>query len=498
MERFATQLARTTISVLIGIMLFASSAPAAQAFDLRSLISGVTGGQNVTIRADISTVGITNTLKNTLSEISNALQTKLLTSLNIKETILDGLAWNITQNALNQITADMINWANGGFNGEPAFVTDLEGFLVDVLDESAGEFLFGQELQRLCEPLRIQVPSTLAIQYKNVGRPNTSAETQCVFDDMPDTDIAAFMEGEFNQGSWNAFFELTIGNANDPIGAYLDGKVKLYTGNVEDKRNAEREYDAGDGVMPQKDCEYIQLASGYSKKKCTTLTPGFIVRDAMSFNIGQLPALRLLQADELNEVIGGFANSLTNQALQGTFGLLGLGGNARYNNAQFGENGNQSYIDVLRTDQGGAGNTSTAELTAALATNVKYREIQQEIIDTIDDLEDQLADGEARYPSCFNLELTEDLELDKSDAETNLAVVEQVTSILEQMKELAESGTINQQSVVYQQYVRLQAEGLIQTEYDVTRLRSEFMNFEFQARVDEFQDAIDAEEASCS
>ncbi|MEX0930994.1 MAG: hypothetical protein WDZ68_01735, partial [Candidatus Paceibacterota bacterium] len=203
--------------------------------------------QAVTIVSDVSTTGLTNLVKNTLSEISSAATALGMDSLVLKEFTLDGIARNVAQTALNQVTADMINWVNSGFNGSPAFVQNLGEFLLNIADRTAGEFITGPELERLCEPVRLSVRTALLKQYSEEGR--SSYTPQCTLEEIPGVDTAAFMAGDFSSGGWYAFFELTVGSNNDPIKAYLDGQSKLYAKTTDAKNIQQQELQWADGFL---------------------------------------------------------------------------------------------------------------------------------------------------------------------------------------------------------------------------------------------------------
>ena len=492
---------RGAIATFCIVMLFAtplslSGVQRAEALSLGNLLGGVTG-QRVTVVADTSTVGITNVLKNTLSEISAAISAGVDTLMKLKEMTLDGIAWSVAQNAINRMTADMINWVTGGFNGEPAFINDLEGFLQETMDEAVGAFLLGSEFQALCEPYRIKVPSALIVQYTSTTRTQSAAATQCVFDDIPGADLEEYLKGDFSKGGWSAFFELTIGG-NDPIATYLDKKNEQYVIAIEEQQRQLAKAEWSRGYRTPQDCEYIEDATGGSVQKCVDKTPGSLIETSASFQIGVAPTLKLIEADEIDEMIGTFAQNIMNQALRGTFGLLGLGGNTRYTDSRYGD-GTQTFTDALRNDQASVKPlVSNSELVSAISTNTEYRDLQQDILDEIDDLEERLEEGEEDAPACFDLTLSDDLETDKDNATTNHSVAAQVLTVLEQMKTLSENGTIDQQNAVYQQYLRVMSEGLVKSQYDVTKLRTEFVELEFANRVAAFKDEIEDEENRCN
>jgi hypothetical protein len=488
------------VTALLMVVLSPIAASHAHALSLGNLLGGVTG-QRVTIVGDISPAMTKNTTAALLSEISTGITAGVNAALKLKELTLDGLAWGVAQNALNQMTADLLNWVNGGFNGEPAFVTNLDDFLQNIADETAGQVIFGPDIDRLCEPVQFDVRSTLYLQVineRNGGSGTVVHESQCTINDIPGADFKAFVEtGDFSKGGLRALFELTVGGTNDPMKAFLNERIRVNNEIAANQANATREADWGDGYLPKKNCETINSATGFSIKNCTNTTMGSVLRDTVSYMVGQLPAERLLNVDEVNEVIGGLAQNLLNQTLQGSFGLLGLGSNSKYSQNTFGS-GSQSYADALRNDQSTSNiQVSGSELSAALTANNEFLEQQKDILEKIGDLEDRLAEGKDQYPSCFDLELSDDLQTDRDNAETNLTIIVKVIDVLQQMLKLAGAGApVDQQNAVYQQYAKLQSEGLVKTSYDTQKL-SLYIDGDFANKVAEFNAKIDAELNSC-
>jgi len=59
----------------------------------------------------------------------------------LKEQGLDILAWALAKEAINALTGDIIEWVNTGFNGNPAFVQSPYGYLQDIGDQTATDFI---------------------------------------------------------------------------------------------------------------------------------------------------------------------------------------------------------------------------------------------------------------------------------------------------------------------------------------------------------------------
>src|SRR5690242_2651029 len=79
---------------------------------------------------------ISNTLTNTLQTIAQQ-------SLQQKEFVLDPLFYQIAQMALQQLTSNILKFINSGFDGNPAFITDLNAYYGDAEDTAAGNYIYG-------------------------------------------------------------------------------------------------------------------------------------------------------------------------------------------------------------------------------------------------------------------------------------------------------------------------------------------------------------------
>ena len=161
-------------------------------------------------------IGGTGTIQETLSATAN-------TTLQLKELGLDGIANKLAQQAVRQMTTSIVRWINTGFEGSPAFVTDLGGFLKEVADNVAGDFIYGSELGFLCSPFELNIRAALEIQYATPFEERAS----CTL-----TDIVGNVNGvatSFSDSltSWDDWFEVTTKPQNNQYGAYMLAQQEL-------------------------------------------------------------------------------------------------------------------------------------------------------------------------------------------------------------------------------------------------------------------------------
>ncbi|MES2966379.1 MAG: hypothetical protein V4668_01170 [Patescibacteria group bacterium] len=321
---------------------------------------GATLGMQITQQAELAS-----------SALSNAATAVGINSLVLKETVLDGIGWAIAKQMVSSMTRSLINWINSGFEGSPAFITDLNAFLLDALDTAAGEYIrsLGGIGEFICSPFRLDVQAALSVSYAQArsGMPSGPTAPACRL-----TDIANNIEGFFagiTNGGWGEWMEVTSSPQNTPYGAYLEAEARL---NIKLKNEAGQEMEVaswGDGFLSKKICETIEGTGG--SESCTISTPGQVISEALTFQLSTGPR-SLIEADEINELIGALLNQLVNAAMQGINGLLGLSGGTGYTDYSLNGSSTRPYLDDM-VDQGSLNATATlAQMQTSLTTEQSY------------------------------------------------------------------------------------------------------------------------------
>lgn len=361
----------TSSTVLLFVFFFSpivSAIPYAQA---GGLDGRATLGMQVTQQAELAASAVANTA----TAASNA----SILGLNVqdfsKEFVLDGLAFAVAKNMVSQMTQSLLNWINSGFAGSPAFITDLNQMLLNALDETAGEFIssLGGIGEFICSPFQLDVQAALAINYAQArsGMPSGPTAPSCSLSDIGNN-VENFLQG-VGQGGLDEWLTITSNPQNTPYGAYLAAEASL---NMRLRNEAGQEIEIaswGDGFMSKRICQAIE---GSSAENCTISTPGQVISEALTFQLSTGPRA-LIEADEINEIIGALINQLTLQAMQGINGLLGLTSGEGY-----GVDGSQSYIDAAVAEE--AGNNSAVierQIDNVIATEQSFLELINSTID---------------------------------------------------------------------------------------------------------------------
>jgi hypothetical protein len=273
------------------------------------------------------------------------------TASGVIKDIADAVFWAAAKGIVSSMVSSIVSWINSGFKGSPAFVTDLDGFLLSAADETFGSYLqeLGGIASFICSPFSLDVRLALAIQYQQVR--NQEAAPTCTLTGAL-ANIEEFLSGAGGLGSfsdnggWNNLIKITSQSSTyTPYGAVLSAQAEMSAR----LRNAEGEEIAllgfGDGFLSMESCETVPGPGG-EQEVCTITTPGQVIEESLSFNLtaGQRT---LIEADEVNEIVGALMGQLAKKAITGAGGLLGLSPGTGYTNPIY-ENG--SFVSDIRVE----------------------------------------------------------------------------------------------------------------------------------------------------
>jgi hypothetical protein len=295
-----------------------------------------------------------------------------------KETILDGIAYHIAKAFISQMLRSTITWINSGFKGSPAFVQDLDRFLLDVADEAAGEYIktLGELGSFICSPFRIDIQLALTLEYQK-ARENRR-EDSCTFSGIVDS-IEDFYKGEVASDKfWEQWIEVTSKpKTYTPYGQLLEARAEMELRIINQKGQVLEMTAWADGFLSSEICESVDTPTG-PKEECVISTPGKTISESLNKALGAGQD-QLVAADEIDELIGALIGQIANQALTGAAGLLGLtvsGGGG-------GGSGN-SYVDDAVNEQGQIYGSylqqGIANMDDKLAVQIEYRDLANSYI----------------------------------------------------------------------------------------------------------------------
>ncbi len=285
------------------------------------------------------------------------------TSLSLKELGFDGVAFMIINYIIERMAASTVNWINSGFKGQPAFVTNPEAFFTDIGDKVAGQYIFSNpNLRFLCGPISAKIKLALTQSYIQ------EKQYQCTLTQVG-RNFDDFM-GNFENGGWDNFFELTQKQQNNPIGAYLQAESELLEKIANKKDLKEKDLLQGKGFLSYQKCKRYAgnvtpgtgssattgtkpmvcvkrapLDSSPDSGKCLeekevtidsygnqintddigpgaegacleheTETPGSVISEQLNKTLG-IGGEKLAAADEINEIVSALLNQLVTRAI---------------------------------------------------------------------------------------------------------------------------------------------------------------------------------------
>lgn len=250
--------------------------------------------------------------------------------------ILNGLAWAAAKNILSAIQRDIVRWINSGFQGSPAFIQDLGGFITNVADQTMGQLIqeLGGPLSFVCSPFQLDVRIAVATAYNRTRDRNTR---RCTLSGALQN-IQNFIGGDMAQGGWDSWIRIVHQpQTYTPFGSTLDAtaeagiRIRTAQGQQINILNW-----AG-GFMSSRVCETVVGPNG-PEQRCRISTPGNVIATQLNRSLG-LGDDALIQADQINEIIGALMQQMVKQVITGASGLLGAGGgqggNAKYTNPAF-------------------------------------------------------------------------------------------------------------------------------------------------------------------
>lgn len=280
-------------------------------------------------RSHAQFVDAANLVQNTITAIGVAADHTL-------EYVLDTLAWQAANLAIESMTKSLVNWINSGFQGSPAFVTDLKTNLRGVGDAVASQF-FSELTMATADiqlsPFQDRVVDAVRLGYYLHTSPESFYTRYPYTLNQVSPDARAFLQGDFSQGGWNAWFATVMNPQNNPYGAQelaeraLSSVVSSATNNRVQELSWNRGFLSwrGDCTMTasQADTPDGMTAVDLSgEDKCVSFaieTPGSVIEEQLNRQLGS-GSRRLEVADEFNEIIGALLNQLVLQVVGGGSG----------------------------------------------------------------------------------------------------------------------------------------------------------------------------------
>lgn len=237
--------------------------------------------------------------------------------------IIKAIAMSLAQRMIDDMVNSTIKWAQSGFEGNPAYVTDSKQYFADIADGVVGDFIYdSSRLNFLCSPFQTQIRLALQKSYAQL-RPFQCTLTRVV------GNIDAFYN-DFSQGGWDGWFYMTQNDLNNPYGAFLEAKIELDS-RIASAIGVEREQlDWNQGFLSWSECEDWELLgfnpdgspiNGKCEKRGPVQTPGSVIKSQLD-EVMSSGLKKLISAQEMEQLISSFATGLLNRYVFGSRGLF--------------------------------------------------------------------------------------------------------------------------------------------------------------------------------
>ncbi len=234
----------------------------------------------------------------------------------------DGIAFCIVNTIISYIADATIQWANNGFNGNPAFIQNPDRFFKGIADREAGNFI--QELAydttglNVCQPFRARIAIGLANSYGNDGY---RRQAGCSIDQIKQN-VQNFAQNPIEIGTtggnanrdnglgnyWGRFMESSKDN-NNLVGSYIIANKAMYSRISNANNTATFEIGLNRGWLSTKKC-----ADEKKPETCNITTPGTILQSSLEKTLG-IPKDRLVLATKFDQVVTAIVNNLIKVAL---------------------------------------------------------------------------------------------------------------------------------------------------------------------------------------
>jgi hypothetical protein len=369
---------------------------------------------------------------------------------------LDHLAWTLAKTAIQSITRSTVNWINSGFNGSPAFISDLNQNLSNLSDAVANDFFnhLTNEASNLTgfnvkSPLQSQLNQKLRQEYYRANSYYGLDSSRCRSGSGNAPISADFYKGNFNKGGFDAFFKANQYDDCNPFGGYqkLSNQLWSQIDAAAQKRKAELNW--GQGFLPWRgSCAQKSGSGGTALSQAGTescrnnsvRTPGALIEQSLGITATS-PLRQLELADSINEIVGALVGQLVNQVL-GPTGLSGV--------SQPAQGGGQSFLnqatDPNQYTQGPGGTSSLSDgVVQNLAndkTNIEnYRSQWQTILNAATAVQQECGD-------------TPDIASTTEKAQTNITratkALSTIDTLSQQVTTAAASKAANQSDLITQ------------------------------------------------
>ncbi|MBX4198843.1 hypothetical protein KW800_01015 [Candidatus Parcubacteria bacterium] len=265
--------------------------------------------------------------------------------------LIDAAAQVYARRIIDNMVKSTITWANTGFEGNPAYVTNPKRYFGKIGEGVITDAISGSNLGFVCSPFQAQIKLSLVQQYVQEYQP------QCTFDQIG-RNLTDFYKS-FSAGGWGAWFDMTQQDNNNPYGSYINIKSNIDSrlANELGLAQTDRQISSGflsykpclaknpkipddviedylNGVVPEENVTFTYGKFDLDKPAGTCLdygdvvTPGSVIAKQLN---DTLPTgmNKLVNATQVDQLVGAFASGLLQRYVFGPKGLF----SSKYNDS---------------------------------------------------------------------------------------------------------------------------------------------------------------------
>lgn len=163
------------------------------------------------------------------------------------KTVQDIAGQVVAQKMIDSIVRSTINWANSGFQGNPAYVTDPKAYFGKITSGTIGSIIANDSnFGFLCSPFQATIRASLVRQYF------PEPQYQCTLEQIG-VNVDNFYKN-FSSGGWNGWFQLTQGGSS-PYESYFEIKDDIDNKLANELSLAQQDLQINSGFLSYKKCE---------------------------------------------------------------------------------------------------------------------------------------------------------------------------------------------------------------------------------------------------
>ncbi|MDB5254116.1 MAG: hypothetical protein JWL80_182 [Parcubacteria group bacterium] len=288
------------------------------------------------------------------------------------------ISWNqmaivLGRIVVNQVVNSTVNWMKSGFEGKPAFVADSASYFGGLANGITGDYL-NQIAPGICSAYSAKI--ILALR-----NPQTAPDyyPQCTLTQIG-VNLQNFTQ-DFQQGGWNAWFQVTQNDSNNPYQIYIDAQGALDNKVTKTINDELAKLNWGSGFKSISTCMELNgfpkspgapydpnYGPGECKKYSDISTPGATIKSHLDAALpGNNYIEQIVTADQFDKLLSALAQGVLQKFVFKNGGLLGSssGNGSDGGDDGFSSNNNLTLTCSPSSDQATANETQVTWIASS-------------------------------------------------------------------------------------------------------------------------------------